>query len=310
MGSNRLEGYPPSVLPIVFRVTGPLDVDLLTLALQKTANRHSALRSYFYPSREIARETRAGLVDWCGPRGIACAELYKQFVTPRVTLDVKYEEPGSAGAAGEIDDIAQREIWTRFDPEQPPLMRSTIARLSRDDHLLVTVFDHLVVDAYSLGLFARDLESLYLSLSTRRSFNGFKTKYSFQDFAMWQAASLPKNQGNEAMAYWLRTWRQYEGQELRYHHLSCEDDPAPHSLDYALECLPLDPDGSREICETAKEMGVTAYAFMYAASCVLRSGPRNLDSGLSGISIVFQAAVPKPVVPKYTTSGVRRPSEL
>ena len=43
---------------------------------------------------------------------------------------------------------------------------------------------------------------------------------------------------------------------------------------------------------------------------VYRSGPRNLDSGLSGISIVFQAAVPKPVVPKYTTSGVRRPSEL
>ena len=41
-----------------------------------------------------------------------------------------------------------------------------------------------------------------------------------------------------------------------------------------------------------------------------RSGPRNLDSGLSEISIVFQAAVPKPVVPKYTTSGVRRPSEL
>ena len=41
-----------------------------------------------------------------------------------------------------------------------------------------------------------------------------------------------------------------------------------------------------------------------------RSGPRNLDSGLSEISIVFQAAVPKPVVPKYTTSGVRRPREL
>ena len=41
-----------------------------------------------------------------------------------------------------------------------------------------------------------------------------------------------------------------------------------------------------------------------------RSGPRNLDSGLSEISIVFQAAVPKPVAPKYTTSGVCRPSEL
>ena len=47
-----------------------------------------------------------------------------------------------------------------------------------------------------------------------------------------------------------------------------------------------------------------------AAHSGIRSGPRNLDSGLSEISIVFQAAVPKPVVPKYTTSGVRRPSEL
>ena len=41
-----------------------------------------------------------------------------------------------------------------------------------------------------------------------------------------------------------------------------------------------------------------------------RSGPRNLDSGLSEIPIVFQAAVPKLVASKYTTSGVRRPSEL
>ena len=48
----------------------------------------------------------------------------------------------------------------------------------------------------------------------------------------------------------------------------------------------------------------------WASRKVLRGGPRNLDSGLSDSSIVFQAAVPKPVVPKYTTSGVRRPREL
>ena len=41
-----------------------------------------------------------------------------------------------------------------------------------------------------------------------------------------------------------------------------------------------------------------------------RSGPRNLDSGLSEIFIVFQAAVPTLVASKYTTSGVRRPSAL
>ena len=45
-------------------------------------------------------------------------------------------------------------------------------------------------------------------------------------------------------------------------------------------------------------------------ACVERSGPRNLDSGLSEIFIVVQAAVPTPVAPKYTTSGVCRPSAL
>ena len=49
---------------------------------------------------------------------------------------------------------------------------------------------------------------------------------------------------------------------------------------------------------------------LFEVDQLVRSGPRNLDSGLSEISIVFQAAVPKPVVPKYTASGVRRPSEL
>ena len=48
----------------------------------------------------------------------------------------------------------------------------------------------------------------------------------------------------------------------------------------------------------------------HLVSFAVRSGPRKLDSGLSEISIVFQAAVPRPVAPKYTTSGVRRPSEL
>ena len=56
-------------------------------------------------------------------------------------------------------------------------------------------------------------------------------------------------------------------------------------------------------------VGLWAVAFPAFARGI-RSGPRKLDSGLSEISIVFQAAVPRPVAPKYTTSGVRRPSEL
>ena len=57
-------------------------------------------------------------------------------------------------------------------------------------------------------------------------------------------------------------------------------------------------------------MGMGLGANWSVAAMQQRSGPRNLDSGLSEISIVFQAAVPKLVASKYTTSGVRRPREL
>ena len=67
---------------------------------------------------------------------------------------------------------------------------------------------------------------------------------------------------------------------------------------------------SRGLSEIPKARQGRAIADNRVGELDLRSGPRNLDSGLSEISIVFQAAVPKPVAPKYTTSGVRRPSEL
>ena len=61
-----------------------------------------------------------------------------------------------------------------------------------------------------------------------------------------------------------------------------------------------------DVAEMANDHGIAYYETMSG----VRSGPRNLDSGLSEILIVFQAAVPKLVASKYTTSGVRRPSAL
>ena len=72
-------------------------------------------------------------------------------------------------------------------------------------------------------------------------------------------------------------------------------------LDYPHPLIAVRPDGTMDLSD-AYEVGIGEWD--------KRSGPRNLDSGLSEIFIVFQAAVPKLVASKYTTSGVRRPSAL
>ena len=71
--------------------------------------------------------------------------------------------------------------------------------------------------------------------------------------------------------------------------------------------IPKTADGAVEMMRHLKVARRTA---VNARTSAMRSGPRNLDSGLSEIFIVFQAAVPKLVASKYTTSGVRRPSAL
>ena len=71
--------------------------------------------------------------------------------------------------------------------------------------------------------------------------------------------------------------------------------------------IPKTADGAVEMMRHLKVARRTA---VKARTSAMRSGPRNLDSGLSEIFIVFQAAVPKLVASKYTTSGVRRPSAL
>ena len=76
--------------------------------------------------------------------------------------------------------------------------------------------------------------------------------------------------------------------------------------------VPQDDAAAARLFRLAAERGNAIAQFNLGVMCGKgeRSGPRNLDSGLSEISIVFQAAVPKLVASKYTTSGVRRPSEL
>ncbi|MEV4630261.1 MupA/Atu3671 family FMN-dependent luciferase-like monooxygenase [Micromonospora sp. NPDC049523] len=125
--------------PTAVRLDGRLDVPALHAALVRLVARHGALRTVF-------RERDGDPV---------------QIVLGRGTLDFAVEEH-----AGRDEDEAVRaalavESRRAFDLATGPLFVSRLLRWSDERHVLVLSFHHIVVDATSAAVLARDLSALY-----------------------------------------------------------------------------------------------------------------------------------------------------
>jgi amino acid adenylation domain-containing protein len=78
----------------------------------------------------------------------------------RVGLKVVEVEDGPDRMA-RLQRVANREAGTPFDVTVPPLLRFTLFRLSATEHVLLIVIHHAIADGWSLGVFLRELFTLY-----------------------------------------------------------------------------------------------------------------------------------------------------
>jgi condensation domain-containing protein len=119
-----------------WRIMGRLDVESLQRALAGVARRHETLR------------TGLAIVDGA----------VVQRVDDRATL---HADVVSAAGARNLARIARDASEATFDLASPPLARVVLARLSRDDHVLLVGAGHAIWDALSTRVFERDLFTLY-----------------------------------------------------------------------------------------------------------------------------------------------------
>ncbi|HEX7240854.1 MAG TPA: condensation domain-containing protein, partial [Longimicrobiaceae bacterium] len=129
-------------IPRATLLEGPLDPAALARALRALADRHEALRTTFAeaggepvqvvapPGREVLRTVEMGRVAPAERERTALAE-------------------------------ARRLARLPFDLQRGPLFRATLLRLSGERHLLLLETHHVVSDAWSAEVMARELEALY-----------------------------------------------------------------------------------------------------------------------------------------------------
>ncbi len=161
------------------RLAGPLDRASLGKALQEIVNRHDSLRSYY--------------VDRDGEP--------EQIVAKEAKLTLTFEDHTGKGE----EEITGRMIEERrrvFDLAQAPLLRALLMATGPDRYLMCLTMHHLVGDGYSMGVFYRELSSLYAAFLDGRPAPLEKLPAQYLDFARWQRQHMAGPALQPHLAYW------------------------------------------------------------------------------------------------------------
>lgn len=161
-------------MPLAARLTGTIDRSRWNAAVAALVARHPVLRTS-YPSEK-------GRPAW---RQVATA-----------AADIVWHEAEDVSEASE-------ELWLRevirapFRPTIEPAWRVAV-RSAGDRHVLVLVFHHLLADARSLAVIARDLTVLLRGEAEALD----EPASSVAAFAAWQRTRIETDAAREALGWW------------------------------------------------------------------------------------------------------------
>lgn len=173
---SRATGVPSiRTIAQAYRVHGPLDLPLLDRALAELTDRHEALRTRF-----------------TGPRD--------QTVHAGTTVRSVLVDAGDEVSAVER---VRAEADRPLPADRPERLRVSVVRAADDDHFVVLVFDHLVVDGWARGVLTDELSALYRALAENRDPDLPKVLYSYRDYVRDQSELL-SGAGRERMTEFWR----------------------------------------------------------------------------------------------------------
>ncbi|HEX6292585.1 MAG TPA: amino acid adenylation domain-containing protein [Herpetosiphonaceae bacterium] len=192
-------GSPAYNLPTTVRLIGRLDVAALHRSLNEIVRRHATLRTTF------------ALAD----------EQPVQVIAPALTLplpSIDLHPEGTRLSAAEreerVRELTDAEVQQPFDLAHGPLLRARLLRVADDEHVFLLTMHHIVSDGWSMGVFVRELATLYESFAHDRPQRVPMPKghphgtglpdlpIQYVDFAAWQREWLKGDVLDRQMAYW------------------------------------------------------------------------------------------------------------
>ena len=262
---DQLEpGSPLYNIPVAVRITGPLQINALTLAINNIIARHEILRTSF-------RLQDSDPV---------------QIISPVMAHSVPVFDfqglPESCRSALLQKLTSQYAGWT-FDLARGPLLKIGAIRLDFGQHVLMINMHHIISDGWSMGVFVREIAVLYQDALDQKPTLLPDLPIQYADFAVWQKQWLK----GEILTAQLDYWRQKLGDRPQPLMLPT-DYPRPSRQNHrgGAVAFTLDAPISLGLRELSRQKGLTSFMALLAAYKTLLAR----YSGQNDITIGFPIA--------------------
>ncbi|HEU4557815.1 MAG TPA: condensation domain-containing protein, partial [Longimicrobium sp.] len=181
---DRLEpGSAVYNMSAAWRLGGELDEAALERSLGEIVRRHETLRTVF-------AEVGGSPVQVIAP--------FDGFALPVENLSAL----GDADREAAVRRRAGEEARRAFDLSVGPLFRAALLRLGEEDHVLLLSMHHVVSDGWSMGVFFRELSSLYNAYREGGESPLPELAVQYADYAVWQREQLAGEALDRQLSYW------------------------------------------------------------------------------------------------------------
>jgi hypothetical protein len=240
---------------------GKLNFAALQSSVQEMVNRHDSLRTSFRIEREQLQQVVEG----------AC----------RVTIPIT-DLTGATDPTAEAYQLARREVQDPFDLSKAPLFRVRLFRATPLDHVFLFIMHHIITDAWSVQIFAKELEQLYTAFSRGEASPLPALPIRYGDFAEWQLEWFHTSEVQQHLAYWKN---KLQGAPALLELPTDAPRPPEQTFDGAVEVVAIAEDVVDGIERVASRCQATPFMVQLAAFKVLLSRYARQPDVVVGIPV-------------------------
>ncbi|NQY37584.1 MAG: amino acid adenylation domain-containing protein, partial [Alteromonadaceae bacterium] len=233
-------------MSLALRILGNVDVDVLARCLKEIYCRHETLRTRF----ETYEDSAIQIID-----------------PPLLELEVE-----TVFAKDQFELIYQSERETQFDLSKDKLSRIRLifdkSIQDENNYVLLVTMHHSVSDGWSLGIFYRELVTLYHAYKNDEPSPLAPLAIQYADYAHWQREWLQGEVLDKQLTYWRDQLK-----ELPALLTLPTDRPRPiqQTFNGSIQTISIPQTLSTKFIELSKKQGVTLYMSLLAAFSVLMS---------------------------------------
>jgi amino acid adenylation domain-containing protein len=177
------DGSPVYSSHHVFRITGPLNRDLLEESLRDLVGRHDGLRTIFQMEED---------------------EML-QKVLPEIPFVLEFKDLLDLPPV-KREDAARRllteAVHVPFDLSTGPLFRVMLVRLDQEEHAMLFLLHHIITDGWSMANLYKELTICYNDRLAGRPISLPDLPIQMTDYSVWLNGQIKSGAYDNQFAYW------------------------------------------------------------------------------------------------------------